>query len=189
MLCMEGNIDIGHSDTTKVSFEWMFEQYYTSLVKYAYTMLRDQDEAEDVVQTVFSEFWAGRNKIQVHSSAKALLYKSVYFRSLNYLKRKKAERVRNMYLETSEAVESNDLLELEDLDQRIKAAIDLLPQQCKKIFLLSRINELKYKEIADKMGLSIKTIENQMGKALQIMRNELKDYLIITIILFNLFTK
>ena len=76
-----------------------------------------------------------------------------------------------------ETEQASKKLELRELEDRISEAIKELPQQCRTIFQMSRFEELKYKEIADQLGLSIKTVENQMGKALKIMRTKLADFL------------
>ncbi|MCB0648644.1 MAG: RNA polymerase sigma-70 factor [Saprospiraceae bacterium] len=186
MLCMEENINMRQEVIDTATFEEMFELYYPALVKYAYTIVLHESDAEDLVQSVFTSFWAGKGNIKIHTSAKALLYRAVYHRSLNHLKKKKATTGRTISEWPLDlGAEDTDHLELHDLDSRIGDAIKKLPDQCKKVFLLSRINELKYKEIASKMGISIKTVENQMGKALQVLRRELKDYLHLLFILIN----
>lgn len=181
MLCMDGQLDIGQTETSQVSFEWLFETYYTPLVRYAFTMLKDEFAAEDITQSVFVSIWESKNRLHIHTSAKALLYKSVYFRCINHINRKKTEKKVMDGIGESEYHHSDDL-EYQELDEKIRSAIDLLPKECKKIFLLSRLEDLKYKEIAERLDLSVKTIENQMGKALRILRNELKDYLILILI-------
>jgi len=160
------------------AFEMMFRDYYTPLVQYGNTLLKDFEETEDVVQQVFISVWEKRSLAGVHTSARSMLYKAVYNACLNRLKHRK---VRSEHAEelkaTQPAPETTDLLQAKELELRIHQAIELLPEQCAKIFNLSRFEQLKYQEIADKMGLSVKTVENQMGKALKVIRGELSDYL------------
>lgn len=168
-------------------FEYWFRSYYDGMHRYCYTMTRSQSEAEDVVQAVFMDLWNDRHKIEIHTSVQAYLYKGVYYKCMNKAKHQKIERKylagiqEQSYSKGDPAVES-------EVVQKINQAIESLPDQCKKIFLLSRNEGLKYLEIADTLNLSVKTIENQMGKALKILRVALSDYLnfIVFTILFLL---
>lgn len=161
------------------AFESVFHAYYKPLVNYAKTILRDTDDAEDIVQQVFIAVWEKRATTEIHTSLRALLYKSVHNACLNRLKQ---QQVRSGYakeviqLHREQGV-TEDRVQQKELQQKIEDALDQLPEQCAKIFKMSRFEQLKYQEIADKLGLSVKTVENQMGKALKIMREQLKDYL------------
>ena len=156
----------------------VFRDYYKPLVRYGTTFLKDSDEAEDVVQQVFVSLWEKRSQQDIHTSVRALLYKAVHNACLNRIKHQKVRRV---YAEdwkaTQEQSAVTDTVQAKELDEKIHAAIGSMPEQCAKIFKMSRFEQLRYQEIADQLGLSIKTIENQMGKALRIIREELKDYL------------
>ena len=156
----------------------VFRDYYTPLVQYGNTILKDMDETEDVVQQVFVSIWEKRSQLDIHTSLRAMLYKSVYNACLNRIKHRKvrAEHAAE-YKATQSEGEANDLLQAKELEIKIRNAIELLPEQCGKIFKMSRFEQLKYQEIADQLGLSVKTVENQMGKALKVIRCELSDYL------------
>lgn len=160
------------------TFEMVFRDYYTPLVQYGNTLLKDFDETEDVVQQVFISVWEKGSLAGVHTSARSLLYKAVYNACLNRLKHRKIRSEHAEELKATQPVpETTHLLQAQELELRIHQAIELLPEQCGKIFKMSRFEQLKYQEIADKMGLSVKTVENQMGKALKVIRGELSDYL------------
>lgn len=163
----------------------VFREHYASLVRYGTTILKDTDESKDVVQQVFVSAWEKRTQLDIHTSVRAMLYKAVHNACLNRLKHKK---VRAAYASDFQSVhqeaESGDLLQAKELQQRIQQAVELLPEQCARIFKMSRFEQLKYQEIAEKTGLSIKTVENQMGKALRIIRQELSDYLPLLILFF-----
>lgn len=165
------------------SFESIFNAYYKALVRYAYTMLNDMDEAEDRVQQVYVMLWEKRSTIEIHTSVRAFLYKTVHNTCLNKIKQQKvrSEYAKVVQLNTKPDFQDEKLVEKE-LQKKIDDAINLLPEQCGKIFKMSRFEQMKYQEIADQMGLSIKTIENQMGKALKILREQLKEYLPLLII-------
>ena len=161
----------------------VFRDYYKPLVRYGTTFLKDSDEAEDVVQQVFVSMWEKRSQQDIHTSVRALLYKAVHNACLNRIKHRK---VRMVYAEelkaTQEQASQVDLVQANELDEKIQLAVANMPEQCAKIFKMSRFEQLRYQEIADQLGLSIKTIENQMGKALRIIREELKDYLPLLIL-------
>lgn len=160
------------------TFEMVFRDYYTPLVQYGNTILKDYDETEDVVQQVFVSVWEKRSLADIHTSVRAMLYKAVHNACLNRLRHRKVRAAHaDEYHATHTSSESADLLQAKELDQKIQQAVEQLPEQCAKIFKMSRFEQLRYQEIADKMGLSVKTVENQMGKALKIIRGELSEYL------------
>jgi RNA polymerase sigma-70 factor (ECF subfamily) len=121
----------------------------------------------------------------MHTSLTAYLYKSVYHESLNYLKHRKVRMAYTMHAarQKNEVENTSSRVQLAELQERIDAALKDLPEQCRTIFQMSRFEELKYQEIADRLGLSVKTVENQMGKALRILRLKLADYLPLIAIL------
>lgn len=166
------------------AFEMIFKKYYKPLVAYSGTILKSQDEAEDIVQQVFVTVWNKRQELGIIQSIKSYLYRSVYNSSLNRIKQVKVRQqyAKEYVLSNVNNYESNH--RHNELQQQIEQALDELPEQCGNIFRMSRFEQLKYQEIADKMGLSVKTIENQMGKALKLMREKLKDYLPLLILFF-----
>lgn len=145
--------------------------------------------AEEIVQNVFYKLWEKRDLLEIDTSPKAYLYKAVYHDCLNYIKHTKVKSAHAMHVvrHTTGSVEnsSGKLLQGE-LKGRIHTAMNELPEQCRTIFQMSRFEGLKYQEIADVMGLSVKTIENQMGKALRLLRQKLVEFLpLIILSLFN----
>lgn len=169
------------------SFEMLFKTYYEQLCRFALSFLRDPDDAEETVQAVFIGFWEKRQTIHVDTSLKAYLYRSVRNACLNEIKRVKVRKMHadSLMVEGEPQSQPSDHLAIrQELEEKIQEALQALPEQCRLIFKMSRFEELKYQEIADQLNLSIKTVENQMGKALKIMRSQLKDYLpLITILI------
>ena len=156
----------------------VFRDSYTPLVRYGNTFLKDTDETEDVVQQVFVSMWEKRAQLDIHTSVRAVLYRAVHNACLNRLKHQKVRRdYAGDWKNTQSDSEQTDALEAAELQERINRAIETMPEQCARIFKMSRFEQLKYQEIADQLGLSVKTVENQMGKALKIIREALKDYL------------
>lgn len=157
---------------------------------YAYNFVKDQEAAEEIVQNVFFKLWVNRNTIKIDSSTESYLFRAIRNSALNLIKHvniredyKKHKQTEDHWQEQHNSDFSNE----SELQKLIRQAIDKLPEQRRKIFIQSRYEGLKYREIADKMGLSIKTVENQMGKALGFLRTELKDYLPVILLLFSHF--
>jgi RNA polymerase sigma-70 factor, Bacteroides expansion family 1 len=166
------------------AFEQMFKAHYKELHSYANVMLRDQDIAEEIVQSMFLKFWEKRELLNVQTSIKAYLYKCVYNDSLNYLKHQKVKTKYQdftVYTMNNHHEAASSKVELTELEFKLQEALNELPEHCRTIFQMSRFEELKYREIAEQLDLSIKTVENQMGKALKILRLKLADF--ITLIL------
>ncbi len=169
----------------QAALETLFRTYYERLCNYANTMLNDGDESEEIVQQLFIQIWEKRASMNISNSIQAYLHKAVRNSCLNKIKHNKVKRLHaeEVTALANHSEPSSSISLQNELQDQIKKAIESLPEQCRIIFKLSRFEELKYSEIADQMGLSIKTIENQMGKALRIMREKLKDYLVIIIML------
>lgn len=170
------------------AFEMMFKTYYQPLCRYANSYLSDPEEAEEIVQNAFIGIWEKRSSIEINTSLKAYLYRAIRNASLNNIKHQKVKQAYAAMAVSNEekTIEASDQSVIrEELEDRINTALDVLPEQCRLVFKLSRFEELKYQEIADQLGISIKTVENQMGKALKIMREQLRDYLPLIAILMG----
>jgi RNA polymerase sigma-70 factor, ECF subfamily len=168
------------------AFELLFRKYYVRLCAFANKFLNDHEEAQEIVQDVFVKIWEGRNNIDPEDSLKSYVFKIAQNLSLNKLRRKKVELgyteiYKLVYIEQQEFSAHESLLARE-LEENIACSIEKLPAECRKIFKLSRIEGLKYKEIADNLHISIKTVEAQMSKALRSLRIALSDYLTLIII-------
>lgn len=173
-------MEINGQEISKAEFEKIFKNLFASLHSYAFTIIRGNTQAEDIVQNIFFKLWEKKNELFITTSIKAYLYNAVHNESLNYLKHLKVKRVHQTHV-LSVANENSQTnfgkMATKELEEKITEAIQDLPPQCSTIFQLSRFENLKYREIADQLGLSVKTVENQMGKALKLMRMQLIDYL------------
>lgn len=168
------------------AFEMLFKEHYENLCRYACTFVRDSDEAEDIVQKTFVTLWEKKSNIEVESSVKSYLYGAVRNTALNNIKHRQVRQKHASTVTVADHVHNesaHDHLVSEELNGKINSAIELLPEQCRKVFKMSRFEGLKYSEIADQLGISVKTVENQMGKALRRMRDELHEYLPVLLIL------
>ena len=178
-----------YSADTEAVFEEIFKSHFKRLHAYAFTILKDEDEAEEVVQNVFVKLWEKKERISEMQSVNAYLYRAVYNESLNLLKHEKVKASYRSFAmsNNSEMDNSANDTKLHELEGRLNKALEELPEQCRTIFQMSRFEELKYREIADRLGLSVKTVENQMGKALKLMRVKLADLLpVLWILMLNM---
>ena len=167
------------------AFEMIFRSYYQPLCRYAYSFLEDKEEAEEVVQSAFITIWEKRNGLDIQTSLKSYLYRMVRNACLNVIKHEKIKQqhVAHELAVTESSYESvSQKVYASELELKISEAMKTLPEQCRLVFQLSRFEELKYQEIADQLQISVKTVENHMGKALKIMREQLKEYLPLFII-------
>lgn len=156
----------------------LFDTYYTELCKTAYRLLKDPDQVEDTVQQVFIRFWEKRGQLKIESSLQAYLHRMTINESIAYLRKQKRRAEQELPQNQGDLAPDVETTFLtSELQEHILKAIAQLPPACQAIFRLSRMEGLSYKEIAAKQQLSIKTVENQMGKALRILRVELSNYL------------
>lgn len=187
---MRGNPEILHKIYLgdEKSFTEAFDRYYAVLCFYADKYLHDTDESRSLVQQVFVDLWLKRDKIDISQSLKSYLFKTVRNYALDKLRHAAVE---HKYLEKFHPDNvscDNSLIEEAELNARINTAINELPPKCREIFLLCRFEEMKYLEIAEKLNISVKTVEMQMGIALKKLRFKLTDDQNIQL-LFFIFSK
>lgn len=170
----------------EVAYYKLFNQFYTPLCVYAFRYVRSMQTREDIVQDVFFKLWNDRKSIQITSSIRTYLLVATKNHCLNYLQRKELELSYEQKLinEFNETLSEVDLYSLSELQGMVDQAIAKLPEKYRIVFEMSRFQNLTYREIADKQGISIKTVEAHMSKALIILRSELKDYFIFLIIFY-----
>ena len=176
----------GQKDET--AFEQVFKTHFKRLHAYAFTILRDEVEAEEMVQQVFFKLWERNETLSLTGSVSAYLYRAVHNESLNYIKHQKVRSNHQLHVAYSmknEAEHPAKKVIAGELEKKIHSALNELPEQCRTIFQMSRFDELKYREIADKLGISVKTVENQMGKALKLLRQKLADFLIFILLFIH----
>jgi RNA polymerase sigma-70 factor, ECF subfamily len=161
------------------AFEMLFRQYYQMLCSYSLRFVGDPDTAEEIVQDLFYTLWEKRADLQINTSVKSYLFTAVHNKCLKFLQHQSVEqKYRNYYLKHESEIDSepgNSAL-VGEMQQIIERTLDSLPERCGRIFRLNRFEGLKYYEIAEKLSISIKTVEANMGKALKLLRKNLKDF-------------
>lgn len=185
----ESNIVADIQKGNEVAFESIFKAYYPRLCSYANTMLNDSEEAEEMVQNTFIVMWENRANIDIHTSLKSYLYRAVHNACLNRIKHLKVRQehcahVLHTYDEVEES--TSNVVMGNELQQRINVAVEMLPPQCKRVFTLSRYENLTYAQIAAELEVSVKAVDKQMVRALRILREQLKDYLPLFLLLLLL---
>lgn len=161
-------------------FDSIYTDHYAALYQYAYTMVNDSTLAEEMVHQVFLKILEKNGPVTIHTSVKSYLYRAVHNECLNYFKHQKVKQGHSVRSGTEPDYHTDTpagKIQYKELETRLRSAINELPEQCRIIFQMSRYEELKYAEIALQLGISAKTVENQIGKALKKLRIQLADYL------------
>ena len=158
-------------------FELLFKTFYPSLCHFAFNILKSNDLAEEVVQEVFVKIWEKRQKLNITTSVRNYLFSAVRNRCLNVIEHEKIKNLHNRKILEESPPETDYASDFLDpaIAYKIEESILSLPEKRREIFRLNREEGLKYKEIAEKLNLSVKTVEAQMGLALKTLREKLKD--------------
>lgn len=163
------------------AFELLFRRFYIQLCVYANKFLADPEQAREIIQEVFCKIWEGRKDIDPGHSLKAYMFRIAKNLCINKLNKRKTESkyteiTKNVYTSFPETDPIHESLCAKELELNIAAAISKMPPECRRIFELSRTEGLKYKEIAEMLQISVKTVEAQMSKAFRILRVELTEW-------------
>jgi len=163
----------------EAAYETIFRQWYAPLVAATTALLRDSGPAEEVVQDVMLELWRRRESLTLEQSLRAYLFQATRNRALNHLRRLRVETRGEPTIIAGMPTPAPADTEVREAELRvaIQAAIASLPDRCREVFELSRVQGLKYSEIATALGISVKTVEAQMGKALRVMREQLAPWM------------
>lgn len=169
-----------------LAFGQLFDSSYEALCRYAYSILKDMNEAEDVVQKTFCKLWDQRETLNIQSSISSYLYRIVHNDCINTIQQTTRHQEHNLnYISAMNSTSNSTLEHIEgsDLQRAIDNALAGLPPQCRRVFEMSRIEQLSYSEIAVQLNISTNTVENHIAKALKLLRIELKDFLSIYLII------
>jgi len=169
------------SEGNHLVVEQIFDSMYEPLCRYAYSIIRDLDEAEDVVQRTFCKLWDQRESLNIQSSMNSYLYRMVHNDCMNAIHQQKSHQEHNLnYLSTQNDLDDSvsEHIAVSELQLAIELALAGLPPQCKRVFEMSRLEQLSYSEIAKQLNISTNTVENHISKALKLLRIELKEFLL-----------
>lgn len=175
---------MGETIYSQENFEQIYKQYYPKMFAFAKNYIPANEDAENIVQDVFLSLWERKQEIVISYTLVTYLFTLVKNRCLNFLRHKLIEEEFNSQMKEElrfklDALESMDYSyqSEKELQEVIRRALDSLPERCREVFIKSRIEGLKYKEISEELGISVNTVENQMVTAFKKLRVELKDYL------------
>jgi len=178
----------------KTDFEQLFRQYYLILCSIAHGYVRDQMVIEEIVNDVFVKFWNYRSHIVIHSSIKDYLFKSIRNACIDYVRANQKRHKQTSYIDEQQIVCTTladlgenplDFIINQEAGRRIMQAIDELPERYRLTFRLCRIDELSYDEIAKIMSISKNTVKSNLRDAIAILREKLKDLVILLLIILN----
>jgi RNA polymerase sigma-70 factor, ECF subfamily len=160
-------------------FEELFRTYYTDCVRFAFSYMETAAGAEDVVQQVFLKLWEKKEEIHIHTAPKSYLLTAVRNTAISAIRKARpslaVEHAADISGVTSVTIETREL------EAKIVEVVKSLPEKCREVFVLSRQQQLSYKEIAATLGIAEKTVENQMGKALKILHQHLDKLLFLMV--------
>lgn len=176
------------------ALRYFFDKYYDTLCNYINLYIHDRSVSEDLVQDIFIYFWEKRGTLRLETSVKSYLFRASRNKYLNYFRDEKCHHTIKMEVSSKSeifAIPNDNTLDLKQLEEIINASINNLAPRCREVYLLHRNDDLSYKEIASKMNLSVKTVENQMTIALKKLREQLAPYYeqIFVLILIGVFVK
>ncbi len=157
------------------AYEFLFNHHYDWLCNYIFQLSGDRDLSKDLVQDVMIKLWEKRKQINIKGSLKGYLFKACHNQFLQQLRKQKKQpdlldKIRWDTIYESYFEQKEDDTYLKSTMAKLEELIDKLPPKCKEIFIMNKLERRKYREIAEDMGISIKTVENQMSKALRIIR-------------------
>ncbi|MEL6274029.1 MAG: RNA polymerase sigma-70 factor [Bacteroidota bacterium] len=166
-------------DDDRSAFRSIFAEHYQNVCRTIHRYIVDPGLTEDLAQEVFVRFWQKRHQLTISSNLPAYLRRMAVNEALAHLRKKTRFQADELpiHLPGYVASAADEQLDASDLQQRINAAVAELPDRCRLVFELSRYEELSNKEIAEQLGISVKTVENQMTKALKSLRTQLAEYL------------
>jgi RNA polymerase sigma-70 factor (family 1) len=172
------------------AFDVLYKKYCKKVYKFGYSILKSTEEAENLMQDVFLSLWENRHKVEKDSSIKSYVFTITYNSAISTLRKKVRESEFVEYLKSLQEIREEPVdagLEYKELTNKLEKIINELPRRQKEVYLMHRVEGLKYIEIADLLNISVNTIENHMSRALKTIREKLGNYPLIVILFWYLF--
>jgi RNA polymerase sigma-70 factor (ECF subfamily) len=189
---LSGNHRIHPFKIDRASFNGLFRDHYPNLKAYA-CLFVDNETAEDIVQDLFIYVWENRENITIHTSITSYLFKAVYTRCLNHINRQKMLDLKHRHIEDElkdfEAgffdPDKNEVIQklyMRELQNAIDRAVESLPQKCREVFTLSYLMDMKNRDISKFLDISVSTVEKHIAHALKVLRELLKNKIVVLVI-------
>jgi RNA polymerase sigma-70 factor, ECF subfamily len=172
------------------AFDMLYKKYSKRLYKFAFSILKSEEESENIVQDVFLHLWENRHKIEKDSSIKYYVFTIAYNSSISIIRKKALESQFIEYLKSIQDLNQEPVdveIEYNELTKKLDDIINQLPDRQREVYLLHKKEGLKYQEIAGRLNISVNTIENHMSRALKTIREKLGNYSIVAILIWYLF--
>jgi RNA polymerase sigma-70 factor, ECF subfamily len=172
------------------AFDILYSRYSKRIYKFAFSILKLQEDAENIVQDVYLNLWEKKNEIKTKASVRSYIFTIVYNSSVSVLRKKSRESQYSEYLKSIQNLEQSPVdmeLEYNELNNKFNEVKEQLPERQREIYKLHRFEGLKYQEIADKMNISVNTVENHMSRALKTIREKIGNYSLAVILFCWLF--
>lgn len=163
----------------RAGFTLMFDEYFEEVCRHIFRYVPDIRIAQDIAQDLFVELWTKRDKLNITSSPGAYLYRMAVSRALNHIRdnrRHVHSDVTVLRTVSVNAPEPGQVMDADSLNSIVTVAIDNLPERCRQVFMLSRFEDMSNAQIADALDISVKTVENQMTKALRAIKEAIEKY-------------
>ncbi len=176
------------SESPEKGFELLFKRYYSVLCNHAARYVWSKDVSKDIVSDVFFSLWKNQDYLSINSSYRAYLFQAVRNGCHNYLTRELSRKASLDEVENydSQSLRPDQIVHFDELQHKIESVISNLPPQCKRVFLLNRLEGKKYAEIATELGISIKTVEMHISKAITILKTALRsEWLMLCALFFS----
>lgn len=163
----------------KDAFDKIFRRYYAPAVRYCCRFVVDSDVAAEIVQDLFVKLWTGRDKLNINTSFESYLMRAVRNGAITYINRERAHAESNLKItgDQIDSVDPSEELQSKSLEDSYREVLASMPEKRREVFLASRFEGLKYAEIAEKLNISIKTVEAHMGAAIKQLKEGLKDFI------------
>jgi RNA polymerase sigma-70 factor (ECF subfamily) len=172
------------------AFDVLYKKYSRRLYKFGFSIIKSKEETENLIQDVFLCLWENRHKVEKDSSVKSYVFTIAYNSAISIIRKKAKESQFIEYIKTIQEINEepvNVKLEYDELTNKLDDIIQTLPPRQKEVYLLHRVEGLKYSEIAEQLNISENTIENHMSRALKTIRAKLGSYSLIAILFWYLF--
>ena len=185
---MDGNIVLRLKEGEEKALTELYDKYWKALYVSSYNILRDKSLCEDIVQEVFMDLWKKRNTLNINVSLKSYLYACVRYQVFAQIRKDKNKIRLEVYEDLDKRLHYGNpevkLIHKEFVEQ-IETIIESLPEKCRKVYKLSRIEELSHKEISDRLNISTKTVENHITKALRVLKLQMGGFLTFLLSLWS----
>lgn len=174
------------------AFKFIFNEYYALMCSVSYEYVADTHISQNIAEDVMLSIWEKRGQLNISISLKSYLLSAVRNRSIDYL-RTHSREVEAVSIESTSGSNSCfvpdeelfDRIVLFELEEKIATVVESMPDECRKVFILSRYEEKSYSEIAEELHISINTVKYHIKRALCLLRAELKDYILVVIAIYN----